>query len=268
MIKHSKVRWVNAGFTLAFLLSLEIFANNTPTIGVENKSVNEQVCTQLEVEEHTVSVTGSGHKTFTGVIPVPKLSEIEETTETDRNIQTLDYNDGWLITNVNVRQEPSTDSEILELYVYNTKVSYANYNEEWAVIKYGDEDYAFMAKEFISNAEMPEPIAAEESISPAYPGTKLTRQLGTVIGPNGKETYYNLPMSLVIKYMQDLGYNYNYWVRADGCKMYGQYIMLAADTRIRPKGTILKTTLGLGMVCDHCEASESTWGQIDIAVTW
>lgn len=266
MIKHSKVRLLEAGVTFTFVLSLGIFATNTPTIGVENKSVNEQVCNQLEVEENTVFVTGTGHNNFTSVIPVPNLSEIGET-ETNRNLQTLKYKDGWLITNVNVRQEPSTDSEILELYIYNTKINYAEYDEEWAIIKYND-GYAFMAKEFISDAEMPEYIPEEEIAIPAYSGTKLTRQLGTVMGPNGKETYYNLPMSVVIKYMKDLGYNYNYWVRSDGCKMYGEYIMLAADTNIRPKGTILKTSLGLGIVCDHCEASESYPGQIDIAVTW
>ena len=51
--------------------------------------------------------------------------------------------------------------------------------------------------------------------------------------------------------------------------MYGDYIMLATDTYRIPKGTILETTLGTGIVCDHCESAESysgTW--IDVAVSW
>ena len=101
-----------------------------------------------------------------------------------------------------------------------------------------------------------------------YTGTVLTKKMGVNYGVSGKETYYNLPMNYCIYYMQQLGYNYSYWVRSDGVKMYGDYVMIAADTTYRPKGTILPTSLGLGMVCDHCEAAETCHGQIDIAVTW
>ena len=102
-----------------------------------------------------------------------------------------------------------------------------------------------------------------------YEGKKLNSVIGTVSGPSGKETYYNLPMNVVVKYMEDLGYNYSYWVRDDGCKMYGNYIMVATDTRRIPKGTIIETSLGLGIVCDHCESaagSSEIW--LDIATTW
>lgn len=102
-----------------------------------------------------------------------------------------------------------------------------------------------------------------------YEGKKLNSVIGTVSGPSGKETYYNLPMNVVVKYMEDLGYNYSYWIRDDGCKMYGNYIMVATDTRRIPKGTIIETSLGLGIVCDHCESaagSSEIW--LDIATTW
>lgn len=102
-----------------------------------------------------------------------------------------------------------------------------------------------------------------------YEGKKLNSVIGTVSGPSGKETYYNLPMDIVVKYMEDLGYNYSYWVRDDGCKMYGDYIMVATDTRRIPKGTIIETSLGLGIVCDHCEsAAESNEIWLDIATIW
>ena len=68
--------------------------------------------------------------------------------------------------------------------------------------------------------------------------------------------------------MRNEGFDYTYWVREDGCKMYGNYIMLAADLSIRPRGTILKTSLGLGIVCDTGEFIYSNPWQIDIATSW
>ena len=46
------------------------------------------------------------------------------------------------------------------------------------------------------------------------------------------ETYYNLDMSWNIGVMRGMGFdevNYPYWIRSDGCKMLGDYIMVAAD---------------------------------------
>ena len=94
----------------------------------------------------------------------------------------------------------------------------------------------------------------------------LTRSSGVFYGPSGKETFYNLPMGNCINVMRDLGYSveqYPFWVREDGCKMLGYYVMIAANTNIYPKGTILQTSMGKGIVVDHCVA-----GNIDITVTW
>ena len=68
--------------------------------------------------------------------------------------------------------------------------------------------------------------------------------------------------------MEDLGYDYEYHVREDGVKMYGPYIMCAANLEIRPRGTLVETSLGLAMVCDTGSYAkiDPTW--IDIAVTW
>lgn len=101
-----------------------------------------------------------------------------------------------------------------------------------------------------------------------YWGEVLNPRLGRVIGPSGEETYYNRPMEVVIGIMESEGFNYPYWIREDGCKMYGDYIMLAADLSIRPRGSIIKTSLGLGIVCDTGEFIYSNPWQIDIAVAW
>jgi Predicted solute binding protein len=94
---------------------------------------------------------------------------------------------------------------------------------------------------------------------------------GVFQGPSGRETFYNLNMSLVIKYMRDLGYSeeeYPYWVREDGCKMLGNYIMVAANFSIRPKGTILETSLGTAIVCDTGSFVSDYPEGIDVAVDW
>lgn len=103
-----------------------------------------------------------------------------------------------------------------------------------------------------------------------YTGAKLTKSAGRVQGPSGEETWYNLPMGRCIEIMRDLGYSvedYPYWVSPEGYKMLGDYIMVAANTYSTPKGTIVSTTLGKGIVVDHCVAAESKQ-LLDIAVTW
>ena len=99
-------------------------------------------------------------------------------------------------------------------------------------------------------------------------GPHLTRQCGVFQGPSGRETYYNLPMGRVIQYMEALGYSYRYWVREDGVKMYGQYVMCAADLSIRPKGTILETSLGKAIVCDTGGFTRTCPYGLDIATAW
>jgi hypothetical protein len=99
-------------------------------------------------------------------------------------------------------------------------------------------------------------------------GEVLDSYNGTVKGPNGKETYYNLNMSGVIQIMKDLGYNYEYSVRSDGVKMYGPFIMVAADLSMRPRGSIIKTSLGWAMVCDTGAFVEWNPYQLDIAAAW
>lgn len=95
----------------------------------------------------------------------------------------------------------------------------------------------------------------------------LTADLGVFYGPSGKETYYNLPMDGVIKIMKDAGFYMDYKVRDDGVKTYGGYVMLAADLNKYPRGTLLETSLGKGIVCDTGSfvGSDVT---VDIAVDW
>ena len=103
---------------------------------------------------------------------------------------------------------------------------------------------------------------------PEWNGAVLTASAGRIQGPSGEETYYNLPMDGVISIMRSCGYDYEYWVRDDGVKMYGDYVMCAANLDLRPRGSLIQTSLGMGIVCDTGGFAYSNPTQLDIAVTW
>lgn len=104
-----------------------------------------------------------------------------------------------------------------------------------------------------------------------WDGEVLNSFNGVANGPSGYETYYNLPMGGVVAIMRDLGYDetsYPYWVREDGVKMLGDYVMVAANLDERPYGTILPSSLGMAIVCDTGTFAMSNPTQLDIAVDW
>ncbi|MCR5034603.1 MAG: G5 domain-containing protein [Clostridia bacterium] len=101
-----------------------------------------------------------------------------------------------------------------------------------------------------------------------YDGPVLSRSRGTISGPSGKETYYNLNMSGCINIMNSRGFHEPYWVRSDGVKMYGYYVMCAAGLSIRPKGSIVESSNGLAIVVDTGGFASRNPRQLDIAVTW
>jgi hypothetical protein len=69
--------------------------------------------------------------------------------------------------------------------------------------------------------------------------------------------------------VQRLGYYEKYWVRSDGVKMYGKYVCCACDLNKHPKGSLLETSLGTGIVVDTGDFVHNGSGvDIDIAVTW
>ena len=115
-------------------------------------------------------------------------------------------------------------------------------------------------------------VFAEDSIEffdeHIWRGPSLSKGRGTIQGPSGKETYYNLNMSGVVSIMRRMGYDYDYWVRDDGVKMFGNYVMIAANLNIRPRGSLVQTSLGMGIVCDTGTFAKRNPTQIDIATAW
>ena len=101
-----------------------------------------------------------------------------------------------------------------------------------------------------------------------WKGPVLSKRRGTITGPSGKETYYNLNMAGVVNIMRRMGNNDEYWVRDDGVKMLGDYVMVAANLNLRPRGSLIETSLGMGIVCDTGGFAARNPTQLDIAVTW
>lgn len=117
--------------------------------------------------------------------------------------------------------------------------------------------------------QLDELIASTPTVSEyVWNGPKLTKSKGVNYGPTGKETYYNLNMSGVVSMMRNRGYdstNYPYWVRADGCKMLGPYIMAAANLNHFPRGSLVPSSLGMTIICD---TGHLGWSQLDLATCW
>ncbi len=121
--------------------------------------------------------------------------------------------------------------------------------------------------------EVEEVEVVVEEVAPTWNGQVLTASLGVVQGPSGKESYYNLPMGQVVanshasNHPNAVG---EYWVREDGVKMLGDFIMVAADIsgNVHNRYDLVDTSLGKGIVVDTGTFVYTNPTQIDIAVTW
>lgn len=104
----------------------------------------------------------------------------------------------------------------------------------------------------------------------AWDGAPLTKSAGVINGPSGKESYYNMDMSNIIAIAQNGGIEGEYWIREDGVKMYGSYIMCACDVSgtVRNRYDIVQTSLGTGICLDTGGFAASNPWQIDIATDW
>jgi 3D (Asp-Asp-Asp) domain-containing protein/cell division protein FtsB len=104
--------------------------------------------------------------------------------------------------------------------------------------------------------------------NPVPSGAHLTAQSGTFNFEGHTETYYNLDMSVVVQVAQSRGIAGEYHVRSDGAKMIGDYIMVAADYSIHPYGSLVNTSLGMGIVVDT--GGFIAWNpyNVDVATNW
>lgn len=249
-------------------------AGNTATAGV----VNDIMINQKDI------VVIPSETTETGLAPEEEV--VEENPYIDYEEPVTKYVSAETL-NTRSSADATDDSNIISVLKYNDTIEVKGEvrDSDWVYSQFGDITF-FVNGKYLSDEKLPEIVVKKTKAEKSSNGettaatTKsapiqytsaghLTRSAGVYYGPSGKETYYNLPMGGVIKYMKQEGYDMEYWVRDDGVKMYGDYVMIAADLSIRPKGTLVETSLGTGIVCDtgtFVYSGDSTW--IDIAVAW
>lgn len=191
---------------------------------------------------------------------------------------------GFTNTSVILRKEPSVESDKVSTIYINSAIKYqksdSKKDDGWTAVQFGRER-GFIKSKYISDhqviierrtkkkASSNSSASSHTSAPSTWSGEKLSRSSGRVSSPGGgTETYYNLDMSGVIRIMRNMGNNDDYWVRSDGCKMLGQYIMIAANLNIHPRGSIVDTTLGKGIVCDTGTFIRTNPYGYDIATTW
>lgn len=98
--------------------------------------------------------------------------------------------------------------------------------------------------------------------------TILTMRSGVNVFEGHKETYYNLPMRKVCDRAANNGLIADYSESEDGLKMYGPFVIVAADWNVHPYGSIVNTSRGIGIVLDTGDFAKTDNQIIDIAVTW
>lgn len=99
-------------------------------------------------------------------------------------------------------------------------------------------------------------------------GKVLTKKGGINTFEGHQESWYNLKMTKVIQRAQANGITGVYWENSDGLKMYGSYIIVAANYDIYPYGSLVNTSRGIGVVLDTGEFIKKNPTMIDLAVAW
>lgn len=81
---------------------------------------------------------------------IERVTDQTPAEQTQPEVKEKEYISGWVTESVNIRKSPSTDSEILDVYRFNYKVYYTDYNKKWVKIKYKKKE-AYVCKDYISN---------------------------------------------------------------------------------------------------------------------
>ena len=191
----------------------------------------------------------------------------------------------YALGKVSLKKEPYDDAEQVDTINKYTEVKLVGQNDltYWKIdidgtTYYVNKNEITTNKATIDEMKEEDRIAEEkrkaeeakktQTKNPNWDGSVLTRSKGVNYGPSGKETYYNLPMEGVVNIMRRMGNTDPYWVRDDGCKMLGDYIMVAANLDVHPRGSLVETSLGTAIVCDTGGFAKNNPTQLDIAVNW
>ena len=157
-----KKRLVQALLLSAMMVSLSVSSV------VPEKGHDEIIKTDVAAQEETTNLTAGITKVM-----------MEHTHEL--SVDSEEYT-GYLTSNINVRSEPSTDSEILEVYPFNQKIQYQKYNDEWVEIQYKS-GIAYICSEYISD----EQLDYTEYIAPITSGFKSYMPYTTITSKSSQQ---------------------------------------------------------------------------------
>lgn len=122
----------------------------------------------------------------------------------------------------------------------------------------------------IAKAEAREKRQAQVAYAPTYTASTdgLTARGGVNNYEGHRESYYNLDMSRVVSNAQANGVQGEYWIRDDGVKMLGDYVIVSANQGLYPYGSTVETSLGTGIVIDTGSFINTYPEGYDIATDW
>lgn len=188
-------------------------------------------------------------------VTVHKVDEIYYAAAEVLNVREMPDIKSGIVTQVNKNDEVHVTGEVTE----------EEEKTDWVQIEINGQP-AYVVAKYLSKEQQEEII---EENNRKWNGQVLDANLGRVYGPSGYETYYNLDMNKCVSILRDKGIEGEYWVREDGVKMYGDYVMVAADLNKHPRGSLVETSVGIGIVCDTGDFTTNGSGtSIDVAVTW
>ena len=269
---------------LLFLIVTSIFTQSqSSTDGSVIAGVSESIY-NISIEEQPTAIAGISsmmYSNFSDSVSTansnsvivaeaePEQEEIEEVIEEPTyELESFEEPTTMYTTSlINVRTEPDVNNQeaVVDKLSYNSEVQLEGQVVDSNWYYYTDNESGETV--FVCSDYLSEDNKEQRSYNYEWTGQVLTPQAGRIDGPSGQETYYNLDMSRVVANMQSYGF-VDYWVRSDGVKMLDDYIMVAANLNVRPRGSLVETSLGTGLVCDTGDFAYSNPYQIDIATTW
>lgn len=246
----------------------KIFTSNSTVSAVKETQLRGTQVSIMSVEGDMCQVlTQTGN---VGYVTIDGLTSQKEYIFVPENV-TMYASEGAELKSI-----PSDKGSTVSTATKNQELQLTGSNTEkyWRVVSNGATYYVdhekISAQKAVEAVPVVQTAAVETTVvsSAAWNGSALNPASGSIIGPSGKETYYNLNMNGVVNIMRGMGNNDAYWVREDGVKMLGNYVMVAADLSIRPRGSLIETSLGMAIVCDTGSFIYSNPTQLDIAVAW
>lgn len=262
ILKQNGTRRLSAILTLILLVAI----TGKFTVAANDQDVKEDVVASSEASQNAsesastnASQDASANASQNAEIG-PKESDQIKPSNKSLNIKKVKYK-RYVAKKTKMRVAPKKKSKALRKLSVNAKVTVVG---EIKGSKYLRIRYKGLTG-YISKKKL-----SKKKVQTGYvwKGPKLTRAKGVNYGPSGKETYYNLNMSGVVSIMRSQGYNDKYWVRSDGVKMLGKYVMVGANFNKHPRGSLVPTSLGMARVCDTGTACVANPNHIDIATAW